>query len=164
MISFSGQFNYHVLLTKAGPGIWRGRATPWAAESPDVGLLRDGTGAAGAILSRGSELQAGLGAIESDLGQWSRIDHDPRAEEERFSERPRDLWLRIAIGGFSTVVKEGEYAFIEPWHLTVRKVYEPGDPGESSQLAVVRHDPAITKESVIESAELMAAGGMELRD
>ncbi len=71
--------------------------------------------------------------------------------------RPSDLWIRISADGVGSVVHEGEYVFSSPWHLYVQSVCRWGCPGEWSQLAIVREHPAITKQDVIESTELLAS-------
>jgi hypothetical protein len=69
--------------------------------------------------------------------------------------RPDDLWLRITIGAVPTTLREGAYVFVEPWHLFVRNVYEPGLPGDLSNWAIGRSGPALTQATLIESANLL---------
>jgi hypothetical protein len=77
--------------------------------------------------------------------------------------RPEDLWIRFTLGGASTVVREGEYAFQYPWHLFVHSVHRPGVPGELSQLAVAREDPALDKDVIVSSTKAIAARDLEIR-
>jgi hypothetical protein len=75
--------------------------------------------------------------------------------------RPDDLWLRVNIDGASTTVREGNYALVDPWHIFVQKVYEPGVPGELSQLGIARTSPAITEKALIESTQAVASRRIE---
>jgi hypothetical protein len=76
--------------------------------------------------------------------------------------RPDDLWIRFTARGESITLKEGEYGFMDPWHLSVQRVYTPGMPGQLSQLAIVRKHPSVSKEMVIESGRAIAFGRMEI--
>lgn len=71
--------------------------------------------------------------------------------------RPSDLWIRIGVDGVETVVHEDEYVFRSPWHLFVQMVCRPGVPGEWSQLAIVRQHPPVTRQMVIDAAQLIAS-------
>lgn len=77
--------------------------------------------------------------------------------------RPNDLWIRFTAGNVSITLKEGDYGFMDPWHLFVQRVFTPGLPGELSQLAIVRSHPTVNKEMVIESAQTIASRPMEIR-
>lgn len=77
--------------------------------------------------------------------------------------RPDDLWLRIKIAETCTTVREGDYAFVDPWHLFVRKVCEPGLPGQLSQLGIAWANPALTQATLIESTIAVASGEIEIR-
>jgi hypothetical protein len=76
--------------------------------------------------------------------------------------RPPDLWVRIAVGGVATVLREDEYAFSSPWHLFVWRVFRDGIPGELSRLAMVREHDAITRSIVIESTVLLGSGDLSI--
>ena len=76
--------------------------------------------------------------------------------------RPRDLSIRFGFDGQDIDVREGEYAFREPWHLFVAKVYTPGIPGEWSQLAVARKHRVLTAQMVVDSTELIASGQLQI--
>jgi len=77
--------------------------------------------------------------------------------------RPDDLWLRINIGVTSTTLGQGAYAFVDCWHLFVRKVHEPGLPGQLSQLGIARSHPAMTQTALIESMQAIASREIEIR-
>ena len=70
--------------------------------------------------------------------------------------RPYDLWIRFTTPEGSAEVREDRYELLPPWHLFVQKVYRWGIPGELSQLAIVREQEGVTKESVIRSSEIIA--------
>jgi hypothetical protein len=76
--------------------------------------------------------------------------------------RPDDLWIRFTARDESITLKEGEYGFMDPWHLFVQRVCAPGTPGQLSQLAIVRNHPSVSKEMVIESGRAIAVGPMEI--
>ena len=78
------------------------------------------------------------------------------------TSRPTDLWIRFTASARSILVREGEYAFMQPWHLFVQRVSTPGLPGQLSQLAIVRQHAAVSREMVIESAHAIAAGLSEI--
>jgi len=65
--------------------------------------------------------------------------------------RPKDLFIRITVDGVTSTVREGEYAFTQPWHLYVARVFTPGIPGELSQLAIARERHALTAKMLLDS-------------
>ena len=62
------------------------------------------------------------------------------------------MYIRFHLGGVQVDVREGEYAFSSPWHLSVAQVYTPGFPGEFSLVAIARSHPALDAEMVVESS------------
>lgn len=76
--------------------------------------------------------------------------------------RPDDLWIRFTSRSESITLREGEYGFMDPWHLFVQRVFAPGLPGALSQMAIVRAHPGVNQEMVIASARSIASGRIEI--
>lgn len=66
--------------------------------------------------------------------------------------RPSDLVVRFTVNGRTTVVREGESAFSEPWHFAVQRVYTPGLPGTPTLVGVARAHPALSADAFLQSA------------
>ena len=60
------------------------------------------------------------------------------------TERPRDVYLRLTIGSRDYQVIEGTSATLDGWLTHVLKVYEPGLPGQFTQLGLVRAATGVT--------------------
>jgi hypothetical protein len=75
------------------------------------------------------------------------------------TERPRDLWLRIRSGSHERLVPEGTSDTVNGWLVHVLRVYEPGLPGDLSQLGLVRANLAVTP-AMLESSTAAVARGL----
>ena len=76
---------------------------------------------------------------------------------------PRDLWVKARVGEIAATLHEGESVFAAPWHLHLVRVGRRGLPGTLTQLAVVREHPALTRNLIVDSIEVIARGDMFLR-
>jgi hypothetical protein len=90
--------------------------------------------------------RAGVGATVflTVRKQFSGVEEWLRYGRALSTERPRDLWLRIRLGRSECLVPEGTTAAVDGWIVHVLRVYEPGLPGQFSNLGVVRADTGVT--------------------
>lgn len=97
---------------------------------------------------------SGLRAAErfSNLEEWLQYS---RALP---TERPPDLWVRIRIGSREYQVVEGTSATLDDWLAHVLKVYEPGLPGQFTQLGLVRAATGVTAAMLERSTAAVARG------
>ena len=72
---------------------------------------------------------------------------------------PPDLWLKLRIGSTVVTLHEGKYVVASPWQVYLVRVSRDGIPGSRSQLGIARENPALTREVLLESTDLIAAGG-----
>ena len=74
------------------------------------------------------------------------------------TERPRDVWVRIQIGSREYQVVEGTSATLDGWLAHVLHVYEPGLPGQFTQLGLVRAAMGVTAAMLERSTAAVARG------
>jgi hypothetical protein len=74
------------------------------------------------------------------------------------TQRPRDLWLRIRSGDEERCVSQETSAIVGSWLAYVLRVYEPGTPGQLSQLGLVRAESAVTPAMLASSTASVARG------
>ena len=74
------------------------------------------------------------------------------------TERPRDVWLGIKIRSRDYQVVEGTSATLDGWLTHVLKVYEPGLPGQFTQLGLVPAATGVTAAMLERSTAAVARG------
>ena len=121
-------------------------------------VWRGGTAELGVTVFRDGRFILGFGTLVAmGPGPGISFTEDPRATQRDPhrrvlpSVRPTDLYVRITVDGVTAQLREGEYAFNEPWHLFVAKVFTRGLPGEFSQLAIARDHHALTARMLMDS-------------
>jgi hypothetical protein len=77
------------------------------------------------------------------------------------TERPHDLWLRVRTDSRDCLIPEGTTVTVDGWLVHVLRVYEPGTPGELSQLGLVAADTGVTP-AMLECSTAAVATGLTL--
>ncbi len=72
--------------------------------------------------------------------------------------RPTDLHVAVTIGHERSIVCEGQVISLNGFHVFVKGVFNPGIPGQFSQMGLAAHRDWLTPEMLLESTQSISSG------